>query len=97
MFFIPGIVISILTFPGVIVHELAHQLFCRWCKVPVYEVKYFQFKNPNGYVLHEATDDPMKNFLTAMVPVIRNTVLGMIIVIPASIAILYLESARVAI
>ncbi len=97
MFFIPGIVISILTFPGVIVHELAHQLFCRWCKVPVYEVKYFQFKNPNGYVLHEATDDPMKNFLTAMGPFIMNTLLGMIIVIPASLEILYFESARVAI
>lgn len=29
MFFIPGQLIALVTFPGVIVHELAHQLFCR--------------------------------------------------------------------
>jgi hypothetical protein len=28
--FIPGQLIAILTFPGVIVHEAAHQLFCRF-------------------------------------------------------------------
>ena len=88
---IPGFEISIITFPGVIVHELAHQLFCRWCKVPVYEVKYFQCKNPCGYVIHEATTSPMKNFLTAMGPFFVNTLLGMLIVTPASLEILYFE------
>src|SRR5262245_37083476 len=29
MFFVPGFLISILTFPGVIVHEAAHAFFCR--------------------------------------------------------------------
>lgn len=89
MFFIPGFVISILTFPGVIVHELAHQLFCRWCKVPVFEVKYFQFKNPCGYVIHEVTSNPMKNFLTAMGPFFFNTFLGALLVLPASVELLY--------
>ncbi|WP_431212439.1 DUF3267 domain-containing protein [Puia sp. P3] len=52
--FIPGFVITLLTFPGVIVHEFAHQLFCRLYKVPVFEVVYFQLGNPAGYVMHEA-------------------------------------------
>lgn len=91
MFFIPGVAISVLTFPGVIVHELAHQLFCRWCKVPVFGVKYFQLKSPTGYVIHERTSNPMKNFLTATGPFFVNTILGMLIVIPASIDILYLD------
>jgi len=29
MFFIPGQLIALVTLPGVIVHELAHQLLCR--------------------------------------------------------------------
>lgn len=43
MLFIPGVIISIITFPGVIVHELAHQIFCYLMKIPVYEVKYFHY------------------------------------------------------
>jgi MFS-type transporter involved in bile tolerance (Atg22 family) len=41
MFFIPGPLIALATFPGVIVHELAHQLFCRWFRIPVLTVCYF--------------------------------------------------------
>lgn len=50
---IPGFLISILTFPGVIVHEIAHQLFCRICGVAVLDVCYFKAGNPAGYVVHE--------------------------------------------
>jgi len=87
MFFIPGILISIVTFPGVIIHELAHQIFCYLCKVPVYEVKYFQFKNPNGYVAHEKIDSPLKNLIIAIGPFFINTLLGAIILFPASIEV----------
>lgn len=50
---IPGFLISIVTFPGVIVHEMAHQIFCRLCGVAVFDVCYFRFGNPSGYVVHE--------------------------------------------
>jgi len=92
---IPGILIAVLTFPGVIVHELAHQLFCRICRIPVYEVKYFQFTNPCGYVLHEATDSPMKNFLSAMGPFFVNTIVGMLIVLPASVDIFFFTTIQI--
>lgn len=31
---IPGQIISLLTFPGIIAHEWAHKQFCNWLKVP---------------------------------------------------------------
>jgi predicted small integral membrane protein len=84
---VPGFIISILTFPGVIVHELAHQLFCYICNLKVYEVKYFQFRNPNGYVIHESTENPGKVFVTSMGPFFINTILGLLIILPASIEV----------
>jgi predicted small integral membrane protein len=85
---IPGILISFITFPGVIVHELAHQIFCYLCGLKVIEVKYFQFKNPCGYVVHETTDHPGKVFLTSMGPFFVNTILGLLIILPASIEVI---------
>ncbi|MDF2536880.1 MAG: hypothetical protein K0R18_3042 [Bacillales bacterium] len=79
---IPGFLISIVTFPGIIVHELAHQIFCWIMKVPVFEVKYFQLKNPCGYVIHEATEKPLANFMISIGPFFVNTVLGCIIAFP---------------
>ncbi|MEH2957468.1 metalloprotease family protein [Candidatus Merdisoma sp. JLR.KK006] len=85
---IPGVLISLLTFPGVVVHELAHQIFCMLCGLRVFEVKYFQMGNPNGYVIHESTDRPWKVFLTCMGPFFINSVLGMVILLPASISLM---------
>ncbi|NLL73671.1 MAG: DUF3267 domain-containing protein [Clostridiales bacterium] len=82
---IPGIVIAIVTFPGVIVHELAHQIFCYLCGVRVIEVKYFQIDDPCGYVIHEQTEDPGKVFMIAMGPFVINTLLGILVILPASI------------
>lgn len=75
MFFIPGWLISIVTFPGVIVHETAHQLFCRITRLAVFDVCYFRVGNPAGYVLHEAGPDFNKNFLVSMGPFFVNSVL----------------------
>lgn len=91
MLFIPGVIISIITFPGVIVHELAHQIFCYFMKIPVYEVKYFQFKNPSGYVIHERTDKPLKAFLISVGPFLINTILGIIIMSSVSIELFGFE------
>lgn len=85
---IPGFIISFITFPGVIVHELAHQLFCYLCGLRVYEVKYFQFKNPCGYVIHEGTNHPGKVFLTSVGPFIINTLMGILVILPASVEII---------
>lgn len=52
MALIPGWLISLVTFPGVIIHEWAHKKFCQLLHVPVFKVVYFRFGNPAGYVLH---------------------------------------------
>ena len=83
--FIPGFLIALVTFPGVIVHELAHQLFCRLLKVPVFEVVYFQVKNPAGYVLHEAPLNKWHSLLISIGPFFVNTLLGALIALPAAL------------
>ncbi len=87
MFIIPGFLIAAVTFPGVMVHEFAHQIFCRLFRVPVYNVVYFQFKNPCGYVAHEPTERPLASFMISVGPFLVNTILGMLIVFPAAVVL----------
>ena len=72
---IPGIVIAVLTFPGVIVHEAAHAFFCRVFKIPILEVKYFRFGNPAGYVIHAEAEEIKAQFFITMGPFIINSIL----------------------
>lgn len=83
MFFIPGEIISIATFPGVVVHEFAHMLFCKIRKVAVFDACYFRVGNPAGYVVHEATDNFYTTFLVSMGPFFVNTILCLLICLPA--------------
>lgn len=92
MFFIPGFLISIITFPGVIVHEFAHQLFCRLFRIPVYDVVYFQFGNPSGYVIHEPAEEPLECFFISIGPFIINTLLGMLLTLPAAVELIQFSS-----
>ncbi|MGE5397438.1 MAG: metalloprotease family protein [Chitinophagales bacterium] len=89
---IPGFLIAILTFPGVMVHEIAHQLFCRFARVSVFEVVYFQFKNPVGYVLHEIPSQPWQHILIGIGPFIVNTVIGAIIAAPAAVQVIKFDT-----
>jgi hypothetical protein len=92
--FIPGIIITIATFPGVIVHELAHQLFCRLYKIPVYKVVYFQAANPAGYVLHEAPQKKWQSVMIGIGPFFLNTILGVLIALPAAMPVFELGNAN---
>jgi hypothetical protein len=75
MFFIPGFVISIATFPGVIVHEAAHLFFCKVNKLAVFDVCYFRIGNPAGYVVHETTNVFSQAFMVGMGPFFVNSIL----------------------
>ena len=75
MFFIPGWVISLLTFPGVIVHEAAHFLFCRVFRLAVFDVCFFRVGNPAGYVIHEKSTNFRATFFVTMGPFLLNTAL----------------------
>lgn len=87
MLFIPGQVVSLLTFPGVIVHEIAHRFFADLAGTPVYKVCYFRLGNPSGYVIHGEVKNLKQSFLIAVGPLIVNTilcaVLTFVVIVPA--------------
>jgi hypothetical protein len=85
--FIPGAVITAVTFPGVVVHEFAHQLFCRLFGVAIFEVKYFQFGNPAGYVIHEPVRNPVHQLFIGTGPFFVNTILAALIAFPAALPV----------
>jgi hypothetical protein len=80
---IPGWIIGILTFPGIIVHEAAHMLFCRLRGVAVFEVCFVQVADPPGYVVHGPPRDFTSHFLISIGPLIINTLLCMALCFPA--------------
>jgi hypothetical protein len=82
---IPGIVITLLTFPGVIVHEAAHMLFCRLRRVAVFDACFLRFGNPAGYVIHEVPRDFTSIFLISMGPFFVNSILCLFFCLPAMI------------
>lgn len=75
MFFIPGPFFAALTFPGVVVHELAHQFFCRLFRVAIFDVCYFRFGNPAGYVIHEHPTKASQQIWIGVGPAPRDYVL----------------------
>jgi hypothetical protein len=88
MFLIPGFLISLVTFPGIIVHELAHQLFCRMEGVAILKTCYFQLGNPAGYVVHEIPKYPHQSLLIGIGPFLVNTITGALIAFPAALPVI---------
>jgi hypothetical protein len=83
MFFIPGFLIALLTFPGVIVHEIAHRIFCDIAGVPVYKVCYIRVGNPAGYVVHGQVNNLWSSFLISVGPFLINSILCAVLGFPA--------------
>src|SRR3989338_2083067 len=82
---IPGWLISVFTFPGIIIHEWAHKKFCEWLGVLVHQVKYFRFGNPAGYVLHEEPKTYKQTFWVSTGPLIINSTVAIFLGFLASI------------
>lgn len=88
MFFMPVFLISILTFPGVIVHEVAHQLFCKISRVAVFDACYFRFGNMAGYIAHEIPKHPIQHILIGIGPFFVNSLMGAIIALPSAMPVI---------
>ncbi|MHB0885213.1 MAG: DUF3267 domain-containing protein [Bacillota bacterium] len=82
---VPGILIALLTFPGVIVHEIGHEFFCRLTGVLVYDVKYFRVGNPSGYVIHSRPKNFSQQFWITAGPFIVNSVVAVVVALPAAL------------
>jgi hypothetical protein len=83
MIIIPGFLISLVTFPGVIVHEAAHMFFCKLRRVAVLDMCFFRVGNPAGYIIHEEIGDFNSAFLICVGPLLINSVLCILICFPA--------------
>lgn len=95
MFLIPGALIAIATFPGVIAHEWAHKKFCEITGVKVKEVCYFRLGNPAGYVVHEKPEKFHQTFAISVGPLIVNTLLALLVFFAAYVVdvVSYLTSS----
>ena len=82
---IPGFLISILTFPGVIAHEAAHKFFCDRAGVPIKAVCYFRFGNPAGFVIHGPAEKAGQSFLITIGPLLVNSLLCVLLTFSAFI------------
>jgi hypothetical protein len=87
MIIIPGFLIAIVTFPGVIVHEAAHMFFCKLRRVAVFDMCFFRIGDPAGYIVHEEIKDFTTAFLVCVGPLFINTLLCMVICFPAFVPV----------
>lgn len=78
---ISGTLIGMLTFPGIIVHELGHLLLCRIANVRVKGWCLFQLKNPMGFVVHEIPESVWKGFLITFGPFFVNSILTVLLAV----------------
>lgn len=80
---IPKECIALIMFPGVIIHEIAHRLFCDFYNIPVYKVSYLNiFSKNTGHVLHQKTENSFYKFFIGMAPLFINTLLCMLFTFP---------------
>lgn len=80
--FIPGWFIALLTFPGVILHEMAHKFFCDIYHIPVYHVSYFTASSRAGHVIHENVADARQRAIISLAPLLVNSVVALLFLSP---------------
>ncbi|MBX9670677.1 MAG: metalloprotease family protein [Candidatus Obscuribacterales bacterium] len=71
--------LALLTFPGIIVHELAHRLCCDIFKVRVFEVCFFRLGDPAGFVIHERPPSLSVACVITLAPLLFNSVVSVLI------------------
>lgn len=90
------IAIMMITFPGVIIHEIAHKFFCDIFGIKVNKVKYFIISEKiQGYV----STDPIKNlkhqYLVSVGPFIINTLFCSLLTFPYALTYLWFGQCNI--
>ncbi len=80
MLFIPGKLIGLVTFPGIIVHELGHLAMCKIAGVRVHEFSLLRWQGPMGYVVHEKPDSLFHSFLITFGPFFANSLITVLLI-----------------
>jgi len=81
------LIFSLLTFPGVIVHEFAHACACRRLGIRVVKVCYLRLGNPLGYVLHEQPTYAIQHIMVAVAPFFVSTLVALAVSLLASLLV----------
>ena len=89
---IPGWIISILTFPGIIAHELGHMFFCKRFNIKIHKTCYFRLGNPAGYVIHDDPNNFRQSFFIDVGPFIVSNILAIVAFVFASSFITSVEN-----
>lgn len=71
-------IISAVTFPGVVFHELGHKIFCELSGTKVVKACYFRLGNPAGYVIHERPKSFTSSFFIATGPFITGSIFALL-------------------
>lgn len=80
--FIPAPVVAALTFPGIILHEMAHKFFCDYFNVKVFKVAYFRISSQAGHVIHEPVYNCNQNAIIALAPLLVNSLACLMLLSP---------------
>lgn len=70
---------SLLSSPGVVLHELGHLFFCLVSGVKVFRVKLFSFKKVSGFVEHAEPSGLVQSILISFGPLTFNSLLSLIL------------------
>ncbi len=68
---------SIITAPGVMVHELSHAVFCLLAGVKIHKINLFKFGRTAGYVVHDEPEKVHQSFLISFGPLLINSLLAL--------------------
>lgn len=71
--------LSIVVFPGTMMHEFAHKKFCDWQGVTVRKASYFRFGETAGYIVHDDPDRISQVFWISIGPLIINTIFALVL------------------
>lgn len=69
---------ALLAAPGVVVHELAHAIFCLFARVRIHQLKLFQFRRVAGFVVHEEPTKFYQAILISLGPLLLNSLLALV-------------------
>ncbi|KAA0893559.1 metalloprotease family protein [Oryzomonas rubra] len=81
------LIVSLLTFPGVMVHEFAHAWACRRLGIRVLKVCYLRLGSPLGYVLHEQPAYAVQHIMVAVAPFFVSTVAALTVSLLTSLLV----------
>ena len=79
---IPGEAVAAFTFPGVVIHEVAHRLACDLLDVPVVKVIYFDLNSDAAGSVYHVPTSVRKNLLISIAPLFVNTLLCILFTFP---------------